>query len=1219
MATTFDASTPSPPSSIRTPSTPKHGWEDNYQPYSPRKSARVTAQRLRRAQTPPPVSEQRDDAVRSSSRLSKKATAMTPRKPHHSPPSSPQTAAKKSSPKHSSTMAGRKVSGALDSDSAATAAASLGLSTHDLFKMDHHRSSILRNGMLPTPAKTPKRRPTEASASITSIARNLFPTRTETTEEVMPSPKKRKSKRYTGFTLDSFEVDEEDAPITIYTDSQDRVPEVDLSAANPFYGEGSAPQPEPTKRASKRRKNIATGEEQLEEETREDGLVYVFRGKKIFRKFADEDDTGSPSREEGSDREMETALDATVPAELRRPLTRSSIKPKLLFPTAQQLRAREMRSRAIEEEEEAATDIEEFDDVNVTPSDHIDTTVMTPKAPKFAPASPPPTTARVTRSNKHFDKDNTPPVDASDDDDAPSTPLRRNRGGKISPFDSWQRTKGGAKKQTNKRAGEPLTRSGGDASKRVVNDDGPPSNQSSPYVHSLVKQLQGAGHIVSVVLPNVQRSWIGKAHIIGQTVKPTYFRPGTLHKDDGTTHSRPLPAGAKQQEEWVLVDGTPASCVQIGLYHYFQNRGPVDLVVSGPNYGRNSTAVFGLSSGTLGGALEAAVCKKKAIAISYAFFSRNHDPVIIAGASSLGVKIIEHLYNNWGQDVDLYSINIPLVEDVVNRKILWTKMLQNYWEPGSCFQEVEDDEGNAADDEERIREGESPEDGKDAADITRHKHKHFKWAPRFTDVYRSVDNAPPGNDGWAVKEGYTSVTPLKANFMHAAAATEGELKLPSDPLPSLEGLSLSGNGSPHFYASVNYEDDYVQPLILSAMNTRLPPNSFSMIKSRSDLPDPKSQYLQVGAYEALDFEYSMSNPSTALVNSYIIRKALIRKHYLGTTAYNWTTKYPNSVLASHIKPSCDFELDYAEFLDEALVEAWELQSSFQNNEDKEPSEREWLILKPGMSDRGQGIRLFSTEEELRSIFEEWEYARSDSEDEDEEDGALEKPAEETMEAESSLKRHQGDYIVTSHLRHFVAQSYIHPPFLIPDNPRKFHIRTYVLAVGSLKVYVYREMLALFASKPYIPPWEVALAGSPDLLSHLTNTCLQNGQHDGSVQEFWDLALPAATKDDIFDQICKVTGEIFEAAAKGMMIHFQTLPNAFEVFGLDYLVDADGIAWLLEVNAFPDFKQTGDELKTLVAGLWEGVVDKAIAPFFGIERNNSEEDKMVLVKEQDLGR
>ena len=265
--------------------------------------------------------------------------------------------------------------------------------------------------------------------------------------------------------------------------------------------------------------------------------------------------------------------------------------------------------------------------------------------------------------------------------------------------------------------------------------------------------MQGAGHTVSVCLPHTQRSWIGKAHIIGQTVKPTYFRPGTLHKDDGTTHSRPLPAGSEAQDEWVLVDGTPASCVQIGLYHFFEHRGPIDLVVSGPNYGRNSTAVFSLSSGTLGGALEAAICKRRAIALSYAFFNRNHDPEIIASASRLSVRVIEYLAKNWGPEVDLYSVNVPLVEDVDSHKVLWTNMLQNYWGPGSCFQEVEDQEGDADEQEQKIREREGQQPA--ANGFVGHKHKHFKWSPRFTDVYKSVEEAGPGNDGWAVKEGFT--------------------------------------------------------------------------------------------------------------------------------------------------------------------------------------------------------------------------------------------------------------------------------------------------------------------------------------------------------------------------------------------------------------------------------------------------------------------------------
>lgn len=204
------------------------------------------------------------------------------------------------------------------------------------------------------------------------------------------------------------------------------------------------------------------------------------------------------------------------------------------------------------------------------------------------------------------------------------------------------------------------------------------------------------------------------------------------------------------------MDGTPASCAQIGLYHFFKDRGPIDLVVSGPNYGRNSTAVFALSSGTLGGALEAAVCKKRAIALSYAFESRIHNPLIISQASKLSVRLIEYLFKNWGEDVDLYSVNVPLVDGVGTRKILWTNILQNYWSPRSCFLEVQDGDGDAAEEEQKIREGEvTSQNG--SADLAGaiHTHKHFKWAPFFADVHSSVAASQPGNDGWAVKEGFT--------------------------------------------------------------------------------------------------------------------------------------------------------------------------------------------------------------------------------------------------------------------------------------------------------------------------------------------------------------------------------------------------------------------------------------------------------------------------------
>ncbi|KAF2660550.1 tubulin-tyrosine ligase [Lophiostoma macrostomum CBS 122681] len=451
----------------------------------------------------------------------------------------------------------------------------------------------------------------------------------------------------------------------------------------------------------------------------------------------------------------------------------------------------------------------------------------------------------------------------------------------------------------------------------------------------------------------------------------------------------------------------------------------------------------------------------------------------------------------------------------------------------------------------------------------------------------------------------------------------------------------SSKSSPRLYAIINYEDPYVQPLILSALEKCLPSSSYQLVSSVDDCPSRTSPILRFLQYESIDFTQILSHPSTSLANAYIIRKALIRKHYLSTTIANWITKYPDSLLKTHVKPSVSFEVDYAEFLDDALVEAWELKESWERGAGKGSDEREWWILKPGMSERGQGIRLFSSEEELTAIFEEWD-PESDNDDEDDEADARSDRPEPSHEDEIEESKKEQNGIITSQLRHFVVQPYIHPPLLLPpptsspgdEGLRKFHIRTYILTVGALKVYVYRDMLALFAAQPYIPPWE-SENDEAGLKAHLTNTCLQDSnERDGSVGLFWSLpdAVPSTTsssqsskwKDAIFDQICKVTGEVFEAAARGMSIHFQPLPNSFEIFGLDFMVGVedggDLRTYLLEVNAFPDFKQTGDDLKGLVGGLFEGVVEEAIMPFFGVgKEGRKQSERMVKVLDVDLGR
>ncbi|KAL5315532.1 hypothetical protein ACEPPN_016400 [Leptodophora sp. 'Broadleaf-Isolate-01'] len=453
MATALHSRTPEPPSSIRTPGTPRLGYDDNYQPYTPRKSARVQ-QRSRDAQTPPPPTR----------RTHSSNNASTPKL--STLPSSPQTASKKRTPRNSLSSGGRRVSGALTFDSMTSAAASLGLPTPTTTrKTNVESSSALRNnGMLPTPAKTPNERPTQIAPAVRSIARNLFPVRSGSDEEVMPSLKK-KGRKYKGFTLDSFEADEDTTPIQIFTDSHDRVPEVDLSPENPFYGESSRSIPEPTKRSSKRRKVTVPGEgehtvEELEQ--REDGLVYVFRGKKVFRKFGDGDDEmkETSSLIDESESEDEVEGDSSLTRNLRRPLTRSSIKPRLLFPTAEQSRARETRSHNTEDEE-ADTDIEEPMGGVSTPFDQIDEFAATPKAPRYGPVTPP-TTTRATRSKK-VEVYSSPAGPTSDEESASTSPMLRNHrtaSTKVSPFDQWQRVKPAKASPTKgkKREGESLTR-----------------------------------------------------------------------------------------------------------------------------------------------------------------------------------------------------------------------------------------------------------------------------------------------------------------------------------------------------------------------------------------------------------------------------------------------------------------------------------------------------------------------------------------------------------------------------------------------------------------------------------------------------------------------------------------------------------------------------------------------------------------------------------------
>ncbi|MCC5789330.1 MAG: 5'/3'-nucleotidase SurE [Opitutales bacterium] len=133
----------------------------------------------------------------------------------------------------------------------------------------------------------------------------------------------------------------------------------------------------------------------------------------------------------------------------------------------------------------------------------------------------------------------------------------------------------------------------------LTNDDG----IDSPFLQALVNALTPFAK-VTLVAPAHEQSWISKAI--------TRFRE---------LEGRPLPdpswhQGPRENLRAFTVSGTPADCVNLGLFHFCETR--PEAVLSGINIGFNAGLPFILSSGTVAGALEGSLQRLTAIALSLA-------------------------------------------------------------------------------------------------------------------------------------------------------------------------------------------------------------------------------------------------------------------------------------------------------------------------------------------------------------------------------------------------------------------------------------------------------------------------------------------------------------------------------------------------------------------------------------------------------------------------
>ena len=161
----------------------------------------------------------------------------------------------------------------------------------------------------------------------------------------------------------------------------------------------------------------------------------------------------------------------------------------------------------------------------------------------------------------------------------------------------------------------------------------------------------------------------------------------------------------------------------------------------------------------------------------------------------------------------------------------------------------------------------------------------------------------------------------------------------------------------------------------------------------STIPTHYDRLVQWSTYDAIAHELAHADPANVLVSSYTIRKALIRKHFLSRCLQSYVVKHPDSILKTAVPRTWDIDISFADDLDEMWADdLWDLGVELD-------STAKWWILKPGMADRGNGIRLFDSKDALRRIF-----------------NGFETGSDEDSEGPDQTA------VITSQLRHFVLQA-----------------------------------------------------------------------------------------------------------------------------------------------------------------------------------------------------
>lgn len=243
----------------------------------------------------------------------------------------------------------------------------------------------------------------------------------------------------------------------------------------------------------------------------------------------------------------------------------------------------------------------------------------------------------------------------------------------------------------------------------ITNDDGinAPGLQ---VLHAIATEVAGPDGEVWTVAPAFEQSGVG--HCI------SYVHPTMI---------------AELGPRRYAAEGSPADCVLAGLYDVLTDSKP-DLVLSGVNRGNNA-AENTLYSGTIGGAMEAALQGLPAMALSQYYGPRNvHTEDSFEAARVHGAELVKKLWASGTWDETdyrvFYNVNFPPVPAA---EVQGTRVVPQGFRRGTSF-------------------GMEPS--------TAPNGRRFLWIKGG----RQDIPTEPGTDAHANLGGYISVTPMRADL-----------------------------------------------------------------------------------------------------------------------------------------------------------------------------------------------------------------------------------------------------------------------------------------------------------------------------------------------------------------------------------------------------------------------------------------------------------------------